>query len=365
MLQELIRIAQEHSSEKRVDLLRRITDLYLKGLGSHSDAACFLFDDIMTQIVDSLPREARVHAAVHLTALPEAPPKTVRKLAKDSDIDVARPVLGGSTALTDDDLIELASCSSQAHLAAIATRAVVTEPVTDVLVERGERDVMLTLSANHGAHFSESGMSCLIDKARADECLQELLVERPDLSRQAVAKLLPMISRKLTEKLAERGHDPREGISPQLLGEVGGRFHAAVRQHNRKLRDVARLVGEVRGGRMSIDAAVQSLVVDEGLLEVSVLIGELTGIGRNQAFKTIAQSEIQPALILFRSFGLPWSTVDAILKLRAKKRRCPYVANGLDRDYEAIEEKLAQRVIRFLQVRQSLRAKPADERAAS
>ncbi len=363
MLAELAKIAVERSSEKRVALLHRITDLYVGGLGDHSESEELLFDEIMTRILDDIPCEARAHAAVHLSALPSAPRGTMNKLARDADIEVARPVLGGSAALSDDDLITLARVSPQAHLQAIATRERLAGPVTDVLVERGDREVALTLTGNHGACLSEIGLFGLIDKADGDPDLQELLVERPDLSRDAVAKLTSMISQKLAEKLAERGCDPSASISPQLLGEIGRRFHRVLSGRDRETRNVTDLIEQVHAGRISLDRAVNALVEGENLLGLATLIGAFTGLERGQAFKIVVHGQLHPALLLLRSLGLPWRTVDGILALRARKRRMPYVNRGLDRDYSAIDEALAQRVVRFLKVRQSLRTPDSSEPA--
>lgn len=365
MLEDLAKIAEERSSQKRVELLRRITDLYIDKLGRHTKAEAYLFDDILSKIVDRLPRHAKIHSSVHLAALPDAPHATVRKLAADPDIEVARPVLGGSPALEDRDILEFAQAMSQEHLKVIATRSTLCEQVTDVLIRRGNRVVMLTLSANHGARMSEHGMSGLIDKAEGDDELQAQLVDRPDLSRAAIEKLMPLISRKLAEKLAERGHDLREAVSPQLLGEVGNQFEAALRERERNVRHVSQLMQDVRSGRLTVEQAVVSLASAGRLLDLAAVVGEATKLGRNQAFALMSGGQLQPILVLLRAVGLPWPVAEQVLALRAKKLRLPAPGPHLRRDYEAVDPVLAQRVIRFLNVRQSVQ--PADEkvRAAS
>lgn len=365
MLEDLAKIAEERSSEKRVELLRRITDLYIDKLGRHTKAEAYLFDDILSKIVDRLPRDAKIHSSVHLAALPEAPRATVRKLAADPDIDVARPVLGGSSALSDGDILDLAQRMSQDHLNAIATRSALCEQVTDILVRRGDRAVMLTLSANHGARMSEGGMSGLIDRAEGDDELQAQIVDRPDLSRAAIEKLLPLISRKLAEKLAERGHDLREAVSPQLLGEVSNQFEAALRDRERNMRNVSQMMQDVQSGRLTVEQAVVSLASAGRLLDLAAVLGEATKLGRNQAFALLSGGQVQPILVLLRSVGLPWSAVEQILALRAKKLRLPAPGANLRRDYEAVDPALAQRVIRFLNIRQSVQTAEEKTRAAS
>ena len=54
-------------------------------------------------------------------------------------------------------LVENAKTKSQEHLLAITKRKSLAETVTDVLVERGDRDVALSVAQNAGAKFSETG----------------------------------------------------------------------------------------------------------------------------------------------------------------------------------------------------------------
>lgn len=358
MLNELTQIAAERSPEKRVELLRRVTDLYIDGLGQHTDAENYLFDDIMTKIVDRIPREDKIHTAVHLSALPDAPRGTMVRLAKDEDFDVARPVLQGSTALTDDDLVRLAASIPSHHLTAIAARSTLVEKITDVLVERGDRNVALALSANHGARFSEGGMSQLIGRSADDVDLQVLLVDRPDLSEKAITKLLPLISQKLAEKLAERGYDVGDAVAPEFIENVRAQFKDALRERRDDIDELSRMIESVRAGKLTLTAAIETLAFKDRLVDIAAVVSAMADLERNQTFAILAHSQMQSVLVLLRSLDLPWTTVHKVLALRSRKLKQPYAADELQRDYAAIELALAQRVIRFLKVRQSLRGKP-------
>ena len=83
-----------------------------------------------------------------------SPPKLIRSLAFDDEIAVAGPVLVHSQQLSDADLVENAANKSQKHLLAIAQRLKLSEVVTDVLVERGDRQVVRKVARNNGACFS-------------------------------------------------------------------------------------------------------------------------------------------------------------------------------------------------------------------
>ena len=70
----------------------------------------------------------------------------VRRLARDEDIMVAGPMLAQSPRLVTADLVEIASAMSAEHLYAISSRAAIDEPVTDILVRRGDFTVKRKLA---------------------------------------------------------------------------------------------------------------------------------------------------------------------------------------------------------------------------
>ena len=96
-----------------------------------------------------------------------APPGVIRTLAFDDSIDVAGPVLANSTRIDNAALVENARTKSQDHLLAISRRPTLAETVTDVLVERGNRDVALSTARNSGAKFSETGYIRLVKRSEA------------------------------------------------------------------------------------------------------------------------------------------------------------------------------------------------------
>lgn len=361
MHRELTRIANERSPEKRLELLHKVTDLYLEGIGTHTDAESYLFNDIMEKIVDLFSNDLKQQVSTDLAILPEFPVSIVRALAGNDDIEVARPVLRNANSLNDDDLVLLARHASQAHLGAIAGRATLSEKVTDVLVDRGHIGVVRTVSANHGARFSDQGMDRLVEKAHEDVDLRELLVERPDLSQPIIDKLLPILSESLVTKLAERGYEVRGAIPADMIRALRKRFAAALRTRKEDIRQVGVVIEEIRQGHAKFDDAVRQYADAERLLDVAALMSSLARLNRDHIFNLIYKGHIQTTLMLCRSLDLTWPTLDALLSLRAKKRNERYVSDSkIQGEYETIDAAVAQRMIRFLRVRQVAGAQAAE-----
>ena len=111
------------SAEKQVDILRRVTDLFLAGANSYSGKQVDLFDGVISRLADKIETKARAELASRLAPVENAPLTTVRILARDELIDVAGPILMQSPRLTDEDLVAIAKDHGQDRLLAISKRA--------------------------------------------------------------------------------------------------------------------------------------------------------------------------------------------------------------------------------------------------
>jgi uncharacterized protein (DUF2336 family) len=139
--------------------LRRVTDLFLSGAVVYSHEQIELFDDVFQCLMKYIETSAKALLSSRLAPIETAPPLTIRSLAFDDVIEVAAPVLSQSERLDDEALIEAARNKSQAHLMAISTRRVLSDAVTDVLVVRGNDEVIHSTVNNLGAEFSELARS--------------------------------------------------------------------------------------------------------------------------------------------------------------------------------------------------------------
>ena len=149
-----------------------------------------------------------------------APIETVRRLAWSDEIAVAGPVLSGSARLTTNDLVEIAAARSQPHLLAISGRRELDETVTDVLVERGNREVRHTLEEERGCRFSETGFVTLVKNAETDQSLAEMIGLRLDLPLRLLRDLLLKATEAVRARLlAVAPPETREEIR-KTLGKI-------------------------------------------------------------------------------------------------------------------------------------------------
>src|SRR5512142_668403 len=201
LLDELQATLAHGTVARRVETLRRVTDLFINGAVDFSDDQIDLFDDVFQCLMHHIETSAKALLANRLAPLDTAPPRTIRALAFDDLIEVAAPVLSRSVRLDDETLIETARNKSQAHLMAISVRRVLSGAVTDVLVLRGNAEVIQSTVNNPGAEFSERGFNRLVDRAEGDDKLAPCLATRPTIPRHLYLKLLAKASATVRERL--------------------------------------------------------------------------------------------------------------------------------------------------------------------
>lgn len=154
-LHDLIALAHETDSGRRRELLRGVTDLFFSGAG-HGANEMALFDDVLGQLAGEMETAVRAELAQRMAQGAGAPLGLMRNLARDH-IDVARPVLQHSYALSEDDLLQVARTHGQDHLRAISQRHSVSAAVSEAIVERGDDHTLGVLLRNEGAELSPPG----------------------------------------------------------------------------------------------------------------------------------------------------------------------------------------------------------------
>lgn len=332
-----------------VETLRRVTDLFLAGADRFSEEQVLLFENVLGFFIQKIEARARAELSTRLALVDNAPPRVIRRLALDNDIVVAAPVLANARRLTADDLIQVAATKSQAHLLAISGRRHLDEAVTDILLDRGNREVVHKLSQNAGAHFSESGFTTLVVKAEQDEQLAETVGLRLDIPSHLFEQLLLQATKTVQTRLLSRAPPETQREIRRVLNLVSkevawqvtaprdfSQAHDIVREKHRNgaLHETA-LVEFAKTHKYDELTAALSLLCPAPL----ALIDSLMGSPRNDGL-----------LIPCRVAKLSWPTVDAILRNRlARHAPTPHDREKLNADYKRLSHATAQRVLEFWQ----------------
>lgn len=353
LLDELQSTLAHGTVARRVETLRRVTDLFLNGAVDYSDDQVALFDDVFQCLIHHIEISAKALLSERLAPIDTAPPQTIRSLAFDDIIEVAGPVLTQSMRLDDKALIENARSKSQAHLMAISKRKVLSHAVTDVLVQRGNDEVVHSTVNNPGAEFSERCFTRLIGRAEGDDELATCLGLRPTMPRHLYLKLLAKASDTVRQRL--------EAANPKQAADVP----MAVREATRRARSSKSAMTE----QTEIAHALVRSLFEDGRLdehkvaqfaearkfdEVNAGIAALAGVSVTIAENMMIETHAEGVMILCKVSGMSWSTVKNIIDMRDDLADCqPTDLQACKDTYERLRPSTAQQVLRFHRMQQT------------
>ncbi len=359
LIAELETAISDGSRDKRHEILSRVTDLFLENSVAYSDEQVNLFDDVLLHLSNRIQTEALAALSTRLAPVPNAPTRMIQGLARHDDIAVSAPVLALSERLTDDDLVEIASTKSQQHLAAMSVRARLAERVTDVLVTRGDREVVHRVAGNAGAALSKYGFSTLVARSEGDDILAERMGRRVDLPPQMLHTLLAKASETVRARLAAAmpGLEDSE-IEKSILSVAGavGKEMAVPRDFAAAERTVDALqraggLDATAVGRFAEAREYEKVVV--GLARLSSAPVDLI----DQVMRTVRCDGL---LVACKAAKLGWPTVRIVLANRLDGHAMsPDEVQEAKSGFLRLTQTTAQRVLRFWIIKGTV-AVPAD-----
>lgn len=348
---QLESLARETSSEKRRELLHGLTDLFLEGMENVADRESHLFGDVVCRILDDVVTEARRDLAERVADIDSLPPDVARKLASDI-IEVALPVLERSTQLTDKDLIAIAEEKSQEHLMAISRRNELRVQVTDILVRRGEQDVLHSLTENCGAHISDKGFGILAEKAEGDETLQESLIGRPDMPAAAARKLEGLLQGELRQRLKTMSAVAMRDDFEKYVARAKNRLENALRDSHEQRLEVRLLISAIRDKNLSLDDGVKKLAKENRPVHLGWLIADTADIPEAVVSNAITKDSGVPIAVMCKALEISEGAFRAVALMRCRRHRRPASeADRLVEQYDGLHLADCQRTVRFLKVR--------------
>ncbi len=331
LLDELQTTLAHGTVARRVETLRRVTDLFLSGAVDYSHEQIELFDDVFQCLMKHIETSAKALLSSRLAPIDTAPPLTIRALAFDDVIEAAAPVLSRSERLDDEALIEAARNKSQAHLMAISTRRVLSDAVTDVLVLRGNDEVI----------------------HEGDDNLATCIGLRPTIPRHLYLKLIAKASVTVRARL--------EATNPQQASEVPSAVQEAARRARSSPSAITR---ETAIAHALVKSLYEDGRLDEHQLaafaeagkfdEANAAMAALANVPLSIAEDMMVESRCEGIMILAKVSGISWSTVKAIINMRDHLSGAEPTDLLFCKDtYERLRPSTAQQVLRFHRMQQT------------
>jgi uncharacterized protein (DUF2336 family) len=346
-------IVKHGDPKRRSDAARKIADLFLAGAPRFRPGHIDLFDGILSGLVPHTEAAARAGLAERLSALDNAPPMLVDLLAREDEISIAGPLLRRSPVIAEPTLIEIARMRGQGHLLALSERPVLSFGVTDVIVRRGDREVVRRVAGNAGARFSQSGYSSLIKRACDDGVLTLAVGQRDDLSAPQLKELLAGSADIVRRRLFEVARPDRKTAIGETMAEISGAPKpAAIR------RDFApaqrAILAMHQAGKLN-EAALLGFAKAHQYEHSVAALSALAGVQIATIDRVMMRDRADSVLILGRASGLKWATVRALIMLRLGPGRAVSATDVEEArlNFERLAASTAQRVVNFWQTRQS------------
>ncbi len=345
---ELDDLVRNADPRRRTKAVQQLAELFVEGAPAFKSHHVAVFDTVLSALAPATESTTRAELAGRIAGLANAPPTLVRQLVRDADVRVAGPLLRTSPLIDEPTLVDIARAMGQPHLLAISERATLGVPVTDVLVRRGERDVIRSLAGNDGAVLSSQSYARLIKRAESDGVLAIAIGKRQDISDERLRDLLAGSVDLVRRRLFETATPLRKASIAKAMAAITGNAPVQPsRQH-----DFAAAQREVvelhRAGRLNKETLLDFARTRKYEETVAVL-SAISAIPVD-AIDTIVTGERRDSvLVLGKALSLEWPTVRALLAMRSPEGR---ISSATDLElaranFERLSPTTAQRVMKF------------------
>ena len=253
--------------------------------------------DLLARLVEDEAVRVRAAIAEAVKEMPDAPKELILRLARDTAMPVADPVIRLSPLLTPEDLLGLLAWPPAPEtVAAVARRPHLTEAVSDAVAATADTAAIRALLGNDSAAIREATLDSLIAQSALHAEWHEPLVHRPALPLAATRALSEIVSTQLLDILASRAD-----LDPVLAGDLRRRLAERLARSEQADRREPEFTAEQAMWQ------AQSLAAD-GRLSEEVLI---------QAAQR-GEARLASALLAVGA-GMPLSVVDRAASLRSAK----------------------------------------------
>jgi uncharacterized protein (DUF2336 family) len=346
----LANLAKETTSEGRRELLRKVTEAFDPATPLAEDEIN-QFDDILATVAADYSKQVRAQIARLIASSLSPFSRSAQRFAMD-DIEVARPILEHSEALTDDTLLKVVGQKSQDHMMAVTRRRRISEAVSHALVERGDDAVVTSLLTNAKAEIGSEAYGMVAKRAETSPTLQGPLVRRAGVPIELLNDLYMKVETDLRREIIGKF----ESVPPAEL-------EAAFQRSRVRVSNLYKQPDDFELAKRRVDELQR-----KGTLVPPVLVSLMReGVSARTAFKIAFARLTDVAFDLIERVmeGQDMDTV-ALLCRGSQFDRALYIslAVGLDRSdramdgaqefgklYESVPVLAAQRAIRFWKVR--------------
>ncbi|WP_213775681.1 DUF2336 domain-containing protein [Bradyrhizobium sp. dw_78] len=352
LIPELDEIVRGSNQKRRTEAARRIAELFFSGAANFRPDHIDLFDGVLLDLVPHAELAVRADVAERLSVLRNAPRRLVGQLAREDEVAIAGPLLRRSPVIDEAALIDIARGKGQGHLLAMSERMTLSADLTDIIVHRGDREVVRRAAGNAGAQFSQAGYSELIKRASHDSVLTLTVGQREDLSASRLKDLLTGSDDAVRRRLLDMAEPGRQEAIRQAISEISD---AVAPVGGRNFVPAQRAILALHHAGDLNEAALLGFAKSHKYEEAIVALSVMSAVKIATLDRLISGDRYDPILIVGKTIGLQWATVRALILLRLGPSRIPSPADieSARLNFMRLMPSTAERVVGFWQARQS------------
>ncbi|MBN9149108.1 MULTISPECIES: DUF2336 domain-containing protein [unclassified Nitrobacter] len=365
LIVELESAVKGGSSERRLQMLRQVTDLFLSDADRLNENQIGVFDDVLVRLMEQMETRALAQLGTTLSGSKTAPRETVRQLAYHEEVSVAAPVLTKSARLSEGDLIEIANLRGPQHLLAISHRDSLSEGITDVLLRRGDQQVSHALAKNAGARFSEFGYATLVESSEKDDVLAEKLGLRIDIPLKVLRELLSRASAAVRDRLLKVAPPEMRAKIQEAIRAVVEQIASPALAPEDYTESESMVLALNRAGKLG-DQTINRFAMQGEYNHIIAALSLLNSVKTEAIEPLIGNPRPDGLIVACKAARLNWSTTSMILRNRPHCRPLNKqdFENGRE-VFDALSLSSAQRTIRFWSARGSARKADAPNTAVA
>jgi uncharacterized protein (DUF2336 family) len=325
------------SPERRVQMLQKVTGLFLSEAARLNEQQIDVFDDVLLRLMEHAEVQTLAQFSASISDSQAAPKTVIRQLAYHEDGSVAAPALSKSDRLSDSDLFDIAAKRGHQHLRAISGRKTLDKAVTDILLKSGDAGVSHALAKNAGARFSDFGYRTLVQRSDRDERLAQQIGVRPDLPVKMLQDLLSNASEAVRARLLESAAPETRKKIQASLERIAAQSSVQEPEPADYATAEAAVLALNRAGKLNVQTINRFAVRGEHTHVVAALA--LISSVPIETIKSLVYRGAPDGLIVAcRAAKLDWTTAAAIVQHRPN---CPDVSKQELADGKKVFEMIA------------------------
>ena len=262
-----------------------------------------LAEDIVRVFLRDAAATVRAALSENLKNNPNVPHDLAITLARDVS-EVSVPMIQFSEVLSDADLMAIVRESGTDQQVAVASRATVSEALSQALAETGKESVVATLVGNEGAKISETTLAKVVDEFGDNAKVATGMVHRPRLPIAIAERLVNRVSGHLRDELVARQSLP-DAISSDLILQARERATMSLLAPDSERVEVEQLVAQLHeNGRLTPSIILRAVCMGD-IRFFEAALAKIADIPLENAWKLISDPSGRGLDSLLRKCRIP------------------------------------------------------------